>query len=170
MDLAAKIRDVYDFPQEGIVFKDITTLLKDAEGLCESVDAIIKNLEGVEFDYILGPESRGFIFGMPVAYALKKGFIPVRKPGKLPAETVSREYALEYGTATIEMHKDAIKKGDKVVVIDDLLATGGTAKAIAELVEECGGEVVSFQFAIELDFLKGREVLKDYKVDAIINF
>lgn len=170
MDLAAKIRDIYDFPQEGIVFKDITTLLKDSEGLCESVDRIIKNLEGIEFDYILGPESRGFIFGMPVAYALKKGFIPVRKPGKLPAETVSREYDLEYGTATIEMHKDALKKGDKVVVIDDLLATGGTAKAIAELVEEVGAEVVSFQFAIELDFLKGREVLKDYKVDAIINF
>ena len=170
MDLAAKIRDVYDFPQKGIVFKDITTLLKDADGLCESVDRIIKNLEGIEFDYIIGPESRGFIFGMPVAYALKKGFIPVRKPGKLPAETVSREYALEYGTATIEMHKDALKKGDKVVVIDDLLATGGTAKAIAELVEEVGGEVVSFQFAIELDFLNGREVLKDYNVGSIINF
>jgi len=170
MDLAAKIRDVYDFPHEGIVFKDITTLLKDADGLCESVDCIIKNLEGVEFDYIIGPESRGFIFGMPVAYALKKGFIPVRKPGKLPAETISREYALEYGTATIEMHKDALKKGDKVVVIDDLLATGGTAKAIAELVEEAGAEVVSFQFAIELDFLNGREVLKDYNVGSIINF
>jgi len=170
MDLAAKIRDVYDFPHEGIVFKDITTLLKDADGMCETVDCIKKNIEDVEFDYIIGPESRGFIFGMPVAYALKKGFIPVRKPGKLPAKTISREYALEYGTATIEMHKDALKKGDKVVVIDDLLATGGTAKAIAELVEEAGAEVVSFQFAIELDFLNGREVLKDYNVGSIINF
>lgn len=170
MDLAAKIRNIKDFPQQGIIFRDITTLLKDSEGMCETVDRIIKNLEGVDFDYIIGPESRGFIFGMPVAYALKKGFIPIRKKGKLPAETVSKEYSLEYGTAVIEMHKDAIKKGDRVVVVDDLIATGGTAKAIAELIEECGGEIASFQFVIELEGLEGRKVLEGYKVESIIKY
>lgn len=170
MDLASKIRNINDFPQKGIVFRDITTLLKDSEGMCETVDRIVKNLEGVDFDYIIGPESRGFIFGMPVAYKLKKGFIPIRKAGKLPAETVKKEYSLEYGTAIIEMHKDAIKKGDKVVVIDDLIATGGTAEAIAELIEECGGEIVSFQFVIELEDLNGRDVLKNYNIDSIIKY
>lgn len=170
MDLSSKIRAIKDYPKEGIIFRDITTLLKDAEGMCEALDIIKKNLEGVDFDYVVGPESRGFIFGMPIAYALKKGFIPIRKKGKLPAEVVSKEYALEYGTAVIEMHKDAIKKGDKVVVIDDLMATGGTAKAVAELIEECGGEVVSLQFVIELTDLPGREVLKGYNVDSVVKY
>lgn len=170
MDLSSKIRAIKDYPKEGIIFRDITTLLKDAEGMCEALDIIKKNLEGVDFDYVVGPESRGFIFGMPIAYALKKGFIPIRKKGKLPAEVVSKEYALEYGTAVIEMHKDAIKKGDKVVVIDDLMATGGTAKAVAELIEECGGEVVSLQFVIELTDLSGREVLKGYNVDSVVKY
>ncbi len=170
MDLSSKIRAINDYPKKGIIFRDITTLLKDAEGMCEALDTIKKNLEGVDFDYVVGPESRGFIFGMPIAYALKKGFIPIRKKGKLPAEVVSKEYALEYGTAVIEMHKDAIKKGDKVVVIDDLMATGGTAKAVAELIEECGGEVVSLQFVIELTDLPGREVLKGYNVDSVVKY
>ena len=170
MDLSSKIRAIKDYPKEGIIFRDITTLLKDAEGMCEALDIIKKNLEGVDFDYVVGPESRGFIFGMPIAYALKKGFIPIRKKGKLPAEVVSKEYALEYGTAVIEMHKDAIKKGDKVVVIDDLMATGGTAKAVAELIEECGGEVVSLQFVIELTDLPGREILKGYNVDSVVKY
>ena len=170
MDLSSKIRAIKDYPKEGIIFRDITTLLKDAEGMCEALDIIKKNLEGVDFDYVVGPESRGFIFGMPIAYALKKGFIPIRKKGKLPAEVVSKEYALEYGTAVIEMHKDAIKKGDKVVVIDDLMATGGTAKTVTELIEECGGEVVSLQFVIELTDLPGREVLKGYNVDSVVKY
>ena len=170
MDLSSKIRAINDYPKKGIIFRDITTLLKDAEGMCEALDIIKKNLEGVDFDYVVGPESRGFIFGMPIAYALKKGFIPIRKKGKLPAEVVSKEYALEYGTAVIEMHKDAIKKGDKVVVIDDLMATGGTAKAVAELIEECGGEVVSLQFVIELTDLPGREVLKGYNVNSVVKY
>ena len=120
MDLASTIRSIPDFPQKGIIFRDITTLLKNPEAMVESIDRIAETLEGIDFDYVIGPESRGFIFGMPVAYKLKKGFIPVRKPGKLPAKTVSKEYSLEYGTATIEMHEDALKKGDKVVIIDDI--------------------------------------------------
>ena len=169
-ELENYVRTIPDFPVKGIMFRDITSVIQDPNGLKLAIDEMQKLLKDVEFDVIAGVESRGFIFGMPIAYNLGKAFIPIRKKGKLPAETVSKEYALEYGTATIEMHKDAIKEGDKVVVVDDLLATGGTAKAIAELVEQCGGEVVSFQFAIELDFLKGREVLEGYKVDSIINF
>ena len=170
MDLASTIRSIPDFPQKGIIFRDITTLLKNPEAMVESIDRIAETLEGIDFDYVIGPESRGFIFGMPVAYKLKKGFIPVRKPGKLPAKTVSKEYSLEYGTATIEMHEDALKKGDKVVIIDDLMATGGTSKAIVELAEEMGAEVVAVRFAIELDALKGREVLKGYDIKSIINY
>jgi adenine phosphoribosyltransferase len=127
-------------------------------------------LEGVDFDLVLGPESRGFIFGMPVAYNMGKGFVPVRKAGKLPAEVVSKEYALEYGTATIEMHKDAIQPGQKVVIVDDLMATGGTAKAIVEMVEEMGAEVAALLFLIELDFLEGRKVLPDYRIESIIHY
>ena len=134
MDLKKMIREIPDFPEKGVLFRDVTTLLKDGEGLCEAVDLIQKELEGVEFDAVLGPESRGFIFGMPISYNLKKGFIPVRKKGKLPAEVISREYALEYGTATIEIHKDAIRPGMKLVVIDDLMATGGTAKALVDMI------------------------------------
>ena len=161
MDLKDKIRNIQDFPQEGVLFRDITTLLKDAEGMKEAIDQMTAKLEGIDFDLVLGPESRGFIFGMPVAYNMSKGFVPVRKAGKLPAEVVSKEYALEYGTATIEIHKDAIQPGQKVVIVDDLMATGGTAKAIVEMVEEMGGEVAALLFLIELDFLEGRKVLPD---------
>ena len=170
MDLKDKIRSIENYPQEGVIFRDITTLLKDAEGMKEAIDRMTEKLEGVDFDLILGPESRGFIFGMPVAYNMGKGFVPVRKAGKLPAEVVSKEYALEYGTATIEIHKDAIQPGQKVVIVDDLMATGGTAKAIVEMVEEMGAEVAAMIFLIELDFLKGRKVLPDYKIESIIHY
>ena len=170
MDLRDKIRNIQDFPQEGVLFRDITTLLKDAEGMKEAIDQMTAKLDGVDFDLVLGPESRGFIFGMPVAYNMGKGFVPVRKAGKLPAEVVSKEYALEYGTATIEMHKDAIQPGQKVVIVDDLMATGGTAKAIVEMVEEMGGEVAAMLFLIELDFLEGRKVLPDYRIESIIHY
>ena len=170
MDLRDKIRNIQDFPQEGVLFRDITTLLKDAEGMKEAIDQMTAKLEGVDFDLVLGPESRGFIFGMPVAYNMGKGFVPVRKAGKLPAEVVSKEYALEYGTATIEMHKDAIQPGQKVVIVDDLMATGGTAKAIVEMVEEMGGEVAAMLFLIELDILEGRKVLPDYRIESIIHY
>ena len=170
MDLRDKIRNIQDFPQEGVLFRDITTLLKDAEGMKEAIDQMTAKLDGVDFDLVLGPESRGFIFGMPVAYNMGKGFVPVRKAGKLPAEVISKEYALEYGTATIEMHKDAIQPGQKVVIVDDLMATGGTAKAIVEMVEEMGGEVAAMLFLIELDFLEGRKVLPDYRIESIIHY
>ena len=170
MELKDKIRSIPDYPEKGVMFRDITTLLKDAEGMVAAVDQMQKKLEGLEFDLILGPESRGFIFGMPIAYNLKKGFIPIRKKGKLPAEVVSQEYSLEYGTATIEMHKDAVQPGQKVVIVDDLLATGGTAKAIVNMVEGIGAEVVSLNFLIELDFLNGRSVLDDYKVETVIHY
>ncbi len=170
MDFKAKIRDIQDFPIEGILFRDITTVLKDPEAMVASIDEICSKLEGVDFDLVLGPESRGFIFGMPVAYKMKKGFVPVRKAGKLPAEVVAKEYDLEYGTATIEIHKDAIQKGTKVVVIDDLLATGGTSKAVKELVEEMGGEVVKMVFFIDLPFLNGKDQLDGCPVDAIVTY
>lgn len=170
MDLKDKIRSIQDYPQKGVIFRDITTLLKDGEGMCQAIDELQEKLDGMTFDLVLGPESRGFIFGMPVAYNLKKGFVPVRKKGKLPAEVISKEYALEYGTAVIEMHKDAVRPGQKVVIVDDLLATGGTAKAIIEMVESIGAEVVGLAFLIELDFLEGRKVLKDYHVESVIHY
>ena len=166
MDLKDKIRSIEDYPQKGVIFRDITTLLKDAEGLKDAVDAITASLADVSFDLVLSPESRGFIFGMPVAYNMGKGFVPVRKAGKLPAKTIS----LEYGKATIEIHKDAIKPGQKVVIVDDLMATGGTAKAIMEMVEEMGAEVVASAFLIELDFLNGRKALPDCRVEAVIHY
>ena len=168
--LKNKIRSVENFPEEGVIFRDITTLLKDAEGMKAAIDEMTKKLEGVDFDVVLGPESRGFIFGMPVAYNMGKGFVPVRKAGKLPAEVVSKEYALEYGTAIIEMHKDAIQPGQKVVIVDDLMATGGTAKAIVEMVEEMGAEVAAMLFLIELDFLEGRKVLPGYRIESVIHY
>ncbi len=170
MDLKDKIRSIPDYPEKGVMFRDITTLLKDADALAEAVEQMQKNLDGLEFDLILGPESRGFIFGMPIAYNLKRGFIPIRKKGKLPAEVVSKEYSLEYGTAVIEMHKDAVQPGQKVVIVDDLLATGGTARAIVDMVESIGAEVVSLNFLIELDFLNGREVLDGYNVKTVIHY
>lgn len=170
MNLKDKIRSIENYPQEGVIFRDITTLLKDAAGMKQAIDAMQEKLEGLEFDMVLGPESRGFIFGMPVAYNLGKGFVPVRKKGKLPAEVISKEYALEYGTAIIEMHKDAIQPGQKVVIVDDLLATGGTANAILEMVEEVGAEVVALVFLIELDFLEGRKALPNRRIETIIHY
>lgn len=170
MDLKSMIRDVPDFPKEGIVFKDITTILHNPEGLKVSIEMMQESLKGLEFDYIIGPESRGFIFGVPIAYNLYKGFIPIRKAGKLPYKTASKEYALEYGTATIEIHRDAIKPGDRVVIIDDLLATGGTSKAMIELIEELGGVIVKLVYLIELEFLPGRDVIGDYAIDVMIKY
>ncbi len=164
------IRSIPDFPEKGIIFRDVTSILMDADGLKLAIDELAKCLEGMDFDVIAGAESRGFLFGMPLAYLLHKPFVPIRKKGKLPCETVEKTYNLEYGTATIEIHKDAIKPGDKVVLLDDLIATGGTMKAAAELVEELGGEVVEMLFLIELVDLKGREVLSKYKVDSVVQF
>lgn len=162
------VRSIPDFPEPGIIFRDITSIIQSPEGLKKSVDGILDSLKDVEFDIVVGPESRGFIFGMPVAYMLGKGFVPVRKKGKLPCETIEREYALEYGTAVVEMHKDAIKPGDKVVIVDDLVATGGTIEAIIQMIESLGGEVVKIQFVMELAGLSGREKLKNYDVDSLI--
>ena len=170
MDLKELVRDVYDFPKDGIVFKDITTILQDPDGLKEAINQMQSKLEGIDFDYVIGPESRGFIFGVPIAYNMHKGFIPVRKAGKLPYQTKSMDYDLEYGTSTIEMHIDAISKGDKVVIVDDLLATGGTSKAMINLIESLGGEVVKMVYLIELDFLNGRDVIGNYNIDAIIKY
>lgn len=169
-ELKEYIRNIPDFPEKGIIFRDVTSILQDADGLKLAIDELAKKLEGVDFDVIAGAESRGFLFGMPLSYLFHKPFVPIRKKGKLPCETVSKTYDLEYGTATIEIHKDAIKKGDKVVLLDDLIATGGTMKAAAELVEELGGEVVEALFLIELSDLNGREVLSDYKVDSVVQF
>lgn len=162
------VRSIENFPEEGIIFRDITTVLKDKDGLRLAIDGMKELLKDIEFDLLAGTESRGFIFGMPLAYDLGKGFVPVRKKGKLPCETVSREYDLEYGTAVMEIHKDAIQKGQKVVLVDDLIATGGTIEAAAKLVEELGGEVVKIIFLMELAGLKGREKLKDYDVNSLI--
>ncbi len=170
MDLKDYIRDVYDFPKEGIVFKDITTILQNPLALRASVDQMEERLKDVDFDYVIGPESRGFIFGVPIAYNMKKGFIPVRKAGKLPYTTKQKTYDLEYGTATIEMHIDAIKPGDKVVIVDDLLATGGTSEAMVKLIEDLGGEVVKMIYLIELSFLPGRDKLQQYNVEALITY
>lgn len=157
-----------DFPEPGVMFRDVTGILQDAEGLKLSIDALQELLEGIAFDVIAGTESRGFIFGVPLAYNLHKPFIPIRKKGKLPRETVSCTYDLEYGSATIEMHKDAVKPGQKVVLVDDLIATGGTIEACAKMIEQEGGEVVKIIFLMELAGLKGREKLKKYDVASVI--
>ncbi len=162
------VRSIPDFPEKGIIFRDITSILQDADGLHLAIDLIQEKLQGVDFDVVVGTESRGFIFGVPVAYNLHKPFVPVRKKGKLPCETVSAEYDLEYGTAAIEMHKDSIKPGQKVVMIDDLIATGGTIEAAIHLVEELGGEVVMAVFLMELAGLKGRERLSGYRIESVI--
>ena len=164
------VRSIPDFPEPGIIFRDVTSILQDADGLQLAIDEMQHFVEEVDCDVICGTESRGFIFGMPIAYNLHKPFVPIRKKGKLPLETVEESYDLEYGSATIEMHKDSVKPGQKVVLVDDLIATGGTMKAAAELVEELGGEVVEMLFLIELVDLKGREVLSDYKVDSVVKF
>lgn len=162
------VRSIPDFPEEGIIFRDVTSILEDADGLQLAIDLIQEKIGDIEFDVVVGPESRGFIFGVPVAYNLHKSFVPVRKKGKLPCETVSMEYELEYGSAVIEMHKDSIKPGQKVVIIDDLMATGGTIEAIVKLVESLGGEVVKIVFLMELAGLKGREKLEAYDMDSVI--
>ncbi|MBQ9983392.1 MAG: adenine phosphoribosyltransferase [Lachnospiraceae bacterium] len=162
------VRSIPDFPEPGIIFRDVTSIIQSADGLKITIDGLLEQLKDVDFDVVLGPESRGFIFGMPVAYAMGKGFVPVRKKGKLPCETIEREYELEYGTAVIEMHKDAILPGQKVVIVDDLIATGGTIEAITKMVESLGGEVVRIQFVMELAGLKGREKLQDYDVNSLL--
>ena len=164
------VKSIPEFPEKGIIFRDVTSVLQDADGLHLAIDEMQKFLEGVDFDVIAGTESRGFIFGVPIAYNLHKAFVPVRKKGKLPRETVSAEYELEYGKAEIEMHKDAIQPGQKVVLVDDLIATGGTIEAAARLVEELGGEVVKIIFLMELEGLKGREKLKGYDVESVIHY
>lgn len=164
------VRSIPDFPEKGIIFRDVTSILQDADGLRLAIDEIDKCLDGAEYDVVVGPESRGFIFGVPIAYKNHKSFVPVRKKGKLPCETISCDYDLEYGKATVEIHKDAIKPGQKVVIIDDLIATGGTTEAIIKLIEELSGEVVKIVFLMELKGLKGREKLKGYNVDAVIQY
>ena len=157
-----------DFPEPGIFFRDVTSVIQDAEGLQLAIDEMQKLLDGVDFDVLVGAESRGFIFGMPIAYNLKKPFVLVRKKGKLPRETVEMSYDLEYGSATIEMHKDSIKPGQKVVIVDDLIATGGTIEAAAKLVEQLGGEVVKIIFLMELAGLEGRKKLEKYDVASVV--
>ena len=170
MDLAKTIRSVPDFPVPGILFYDITTLLKNPTALKATIDQLTDYYQGKEIDVIAGIESRGFIFGIPLAYQLGIGFIPVRKPGKLPAATTAESYELEYGTNTLEIHMDAIEKGQKVLVVDDLLATGGTAKATCNLIEKLGGQVAGLAFIIELNFLNGREKLKEYDIFSLIRY
>ncbi len=169
-ELKKHIREILDFPQKGVLFRDITTLLKNKEAFREAIDLMTDLVRGKEVDLILGIESRGFVFAAPIAYNLGLPLNVIRKPGKLPAEVVRESYTLEYGENAIELHKDAIQEGEKVVIVDDLLATGGTALASAHLVEKFGGEVSTFLFLIELTELKGREKLKDYKVESLVKY
>lgn len=162
------VRSIPDFPEPGIIFRDVTSVLQDPDGLQLAIDEMQKLVEGVDCDVICGTESRGFIFGMPIAYNLHKAFVPIRKKGKLPLETISAGYELEYGTAEVEIHKDAIRPGQKVVLVDDLIATGGTIEACAKMIEELGGEVTRIVFLMELAGLKGREKLKKYDVKSVI--
>lgn len=164
------IRTIPDFPEEGIMFRDVTTVLQDGEGFHLAIDEMQKLLADTDFDVIVGAESRGFIFGAPLAYNMNKAFVPVRKKGKLPCETVEATYELEYGTATIEMHKDSILPGQKVVIVDDLIATGGTIEAAAKLVEQLGGEVVKIVFLLELAGLEGRKRLSKYEVETVVTY
>lgn len=170
MDLKKLIRDVPNFPIEGILFKDITTLLKDNNGYKNTLEELVKLSINKEITKVIGVESRGFIFGGALAEKLDAGFVPIRKPGKLPAETLKEEYTLEYGTDSIEIHKDAINESDVVLLHDDLLATGGTMAAACKLVEKMGARIAQISFIIELDFLNGRELLKDYDVHSLIHF
>jgi len=170
VDLASRIRDIPDFPKPGIQFKDITTLLKDGESFKAAIDGLLAQIGDRAVDAVVGMESRGFIFGAPVAYALGVGFVPVRKLGKLPADVVSVEYELEYGSATLEMHKDALAPGARVLVVDDLLATGGTVAGTIELVKQLRGEIVALAFLIELTFLKGRERLQGHDIITLIRY
>jgi adenine phosphoribosyltransferase len=169
-ELGERIRDIPDFPKPGILFKDITTMLKDGDSFKSAVDGLLAKVRGKKIDAVVGMESRGFIFGAPIAYALGVGFVPVRKLGKLPADVVSVEYDLEYGSATLEMHKDAIKPGSKVLIVDDLLATGGTVAGTIELVKQLQGEIVALAFLIELKALHGRDRLQGYDIATLIEF
>lgn len=170
MDLKNKIRVIEGFPKEGISFKDVTTLLQDKEAFTYTIDKFKEYLKDKNIDIIVGPEARGFIFGAPLAYAIGAGFVPVRKKGKLPADTISVSYDLEYGSDALEIHKDAIKPGQRVAIVDDLLATGGTIGSVAKLVELVGGEVASVDFVIELTDLKGRDKLKNYDVMSLVSY
>jgi adenine phosphoribosyltransferase len=169
-DLRAKIREVPDFPKPGILFYDITTLLKDADAFREVVDQMAEQVAGAKVDLVVGMESRGFIFSAPLAYKLSAGFVPVRKLGKLPADTIEVEYALEYGTATLEIHRDAIHPGQRVLIVDDLLATGGTVMGTIELVRRLGGEIAGLSFMVELTALRGREKLGDYEIHTLLAY
>lgn len=170
MSLEQHIRNIPDFPIEGIQFKDITPLLKDPRSLREAIDQLAGGFAESAIDYVVGIEARGFIFGAPLAYVLDAGFVPVRKPGKLPAQTVGAEYSLEYGVNRLEMHRDAIGPGQRVLIVDDLLATGGSARAAAELVESVGGVVAGMAFLVELEFLGGRSKLANYDVRSLITY
>ena len=170
MDLKSKVRVIEDFPKEGISFKDITTLLKEKDVFQETINQVAEAVKDVDFDYVVGIEARGFIMGAPLAYKLNKGFIPIRKPGKLPGEVLEMEYDLEYGSNSIQMHADVLSKGDKVLILDDLLATGGTALAATKLVEATGATVSCVGFLIELTDLKGMDLLKDYKTFSVIKY
>lgn len=169
-ELKDYVRTIPNFPEEGVMFRDVTTVLQDPEGLQLAIDGMQEKIQNVNFDVIVGAESRGFLFGMPIAYNLKKAFVPVRKKGKLPGETIEESYNLEYGQATLEIHKDSIKPGQNVVIIDDLIATGGTLEAIIKLVERLGGNVVRICCLIDLPELGGKEKIKDYQVDTVIAF
>jgi adenine phosphoribosyltransferase len=169
-NLKKLIREVPDFPKPGINFYDITTLLKDPTGLEETIDALTEQCRGMDIDTIIGVESRGFIFATPLAYQLGTGFVPVRKPKKLPAEKVSVSYDLEYGQDILEMHKDAVGEGHRVLIVDDLLATGGTAKAVVDMVESVGGKVEGLLFVVELNFLKGRDKFEGYNVKSLVSY
>lgn len=170
MDLKSKIRVIEGFPKEGISFKDITTLINDKEAYKYTIDSLAEYIKDKDVDVVVGPEARGFIFGAPLAYKVGASFVPVRKKGKLPCETVEVEYDLEYGKDSLEIHKDAIKPGQKVVIVDDLLATGGTIEAVAKLIEKLGAELVGIEFVIELTDLKGRDKLKNYDVMSLVQY
>ena len=164
------VRSIPDFPEPGVIFRDVTSILQDADGLNLAIDSMQSYLKDMDLDVIVGLESRGFMFGVPIAYNLHKAFVPVRKKGKLPCETISQTYDLEYGSEEIEIHKDAIRPGQKVAVVDDLIATGGTVEAAVKLIERLGGEVVKIVFLMELEGLNGREKLKGYNVDSVIRY
>ncbi len=164
------VRSIPDFPEKGIIFRDVTSVLQDADGLALAIDTMQEKIKDLEFDVVAGPESRGFIFGTPIAYNNHKPFVLIRKKGKLPCETVEMEYDLEYGTATIEMHKDSVKKGQKVLIVDDLIATGGTTEAMIKLIESLGGEVVGVVVLIELAGLNGREKINGYRLESAIRY
>jgi adenine phosphoribosyltransferase len=170
MNIKNEIRVIEDFPKKGISFKDVTTLIQNKDAFKYTIDTLVKALEDKNIDVVVGPEARGFIFGTPLAYALGAGFVPVRKKGKLPGETVEVEYELEYGKDVLQIHKDSIKEGQRVVIVDDLLATGGTIESVAKLVEGLGGEVVSMEFIVELTGLKGREKLKKYEINSLVKY